>query len=161
MQFRIGDKALYPTHGVASIEGLETKEVAGERIDFYVLKIISSGATLMVPVQSCARVGLRNLLSHDEITNVYDILKSPARRSQKAWNRRIKEFNDKLRTGSIYDVAEVTRDLLGLQIIKDLSYGEKKILEKCMALLADEIAASSGVTSLEVTSDIHLVLARA
>ena len=161
MRFEVGDKALYPAHGVASIERLETKEVAGKRMDFYVLKIDSSGATLMVPVESSERVGLRCLLSRDEISNVYSILKSPAKKHQKAWNRRIKEFNDKLRSGSIYDVAEVTRDLSALQCVKDLSYGEKKILEKCMCLLVDEIGASSGQSSTEVVSDINLVLKQA
>ena len=161
MQFNIGDKALYPAHGVACIERVETKEVAGKSLDFYVLKIMSSGATLMIPVQSSEKVGLRSLLSNDEISHVYGILKSPARKSQKAWNRRIKEFNDKLRSGSIYDIAEVTRDLTALQIVKDLSYGEKKILEKCLGLLADEIGASAGLPSTQVVSNINLVLEQA
>lgn len=158
--FKVGEKALYPAHGVASIERIETKEVAGNRVDFYVLKIDSSGAKVMVPINSTEKVGLRTLLSTNEIDNVYSILKSPAQRSQKAWNRRIKEFNDKLRSGSIYEVAEVTRDLSALQSNKDLSYGEKKILEKCMGLLADEIGASNGEATAAVETRINTVLCR-
>ncbi len=157
-QFKIGDKAVYPAHGVGVIKGIESRKIGEHSLDFYVLQILSSGATLMVPTSSSERAGMRGLISDADITEVFKILKTPGHVSRTTWNRRFREFNDKLRTGSITDIAEVLRDLVCLRTDKDLSYGEKKMLDKALSMLIAEIAASSGRIEGDIQQDIETVL---
>jgi len=158
MKFKIGDKAVYPAHGVGVIKGIETKHIAGSQQDFYVLQIISSGATLLVPTSGCERAGMRCLVSDSDIQSVYKILRSPRRVSQTTWNRRFREFNEKLRTGSVADVAEVLRDLASLRTDKDLSFGEKKMLEKALTMLVAEISAACCRTESDVQTELNQML---
>ena len=130
MRFKVGDKAVYPAHGVAEIKAIETKEVSGTRMDFYVLEIVSSGARLMVPTLASERAGMRNLINDEQITNVYSILKGPGHVSQRAWNRRFREFSEKLRASSINEVAEVLRDLWALKDKKNSRMVKSKCLKK-------------------------------
>jgi CarD family transcriptional regulator len=158
MQFKIGDKAVYPAHGVGVIKRIESRIIGGTNQDFYVLQILSSGATLMVPTAGCERAGMRGLISDTEIENVYVILRSPGKVSHTTWNRRFRDFNDKLRTGSVSDIAEVLRDLCSLRGDKDLSYGEKKMLDKALSMLVAEISAAAGRDSAEVESELSQLI---
>jgi len=158
MHFKIGDKAVYPAHGVAEVTGVEAREVAGSRVDCYVLNILSSGATVMVPVASCERAGMRGLMNKGEIDKIFDIFKSPARSNQRAWNKRCREFNEKLRSGSVYHVAEVLRDLWTQQESRGLSFGEKQMLEKCRDLVISEISFARNVSASQIESEISEVL---
>lgn len=158
MQFKVGDKAVYPAHGVGVIKRIESRQIGGASQDFYVLQILSSGATLMVPTMSCERAGMRGLISDLEIKNVYKILKSPGKVSHTTWNRRFREFNDKLRTGSVADIAEVLRDLCSLRGDKDLSYGEKKMMDKALSMLVSEISAANSQEAAEVEQELHKML---
>ncbi len=158
MQFKVGDKAVYPAHGVGVIKRIESRDIGGRSQDFYVLQIISSGATLMVPTTGCDRAGMRGLISDVEIKNVYGILKTPRRVSQTTWNRRFREFNDKLRTGSVSDIAEVLRDLCSLKSDKDLSFGEKKMLDKALGMIVAEISAACSRSESEVEAELNQIL---
>jgi CarD family transcriptional regulator len=158
MQFKVGDKAVYPAHGVGVIKRIESRSVGGTNQDFYVLQILSSGATLMVPTSGCERAGMRVLISELEVKNVYKILRSPGKVSHTTWNRRFREFNDKLRTGSVSDIAEVLRDLCSLRGDKDLSYGEKKMMDKALNMLATEIAAAASRESTDVETELSQML---
>ncbi len=158
MQFKVGDKAVYPAHGVGVIKRIESRSVGGTNQDFYVIQILSSGATLMVPTNSCERAGMRGLISDDEIAKVYSILRSKGKVSHTTWNRRFREFNDKLRTGSVGDIAEVLRDLCSLRGDKDLSYGEKKMMDKALSMLVSEISAAAGRTDTDVEAELHQML---
>lgn len=158
MQFKVGDKAVYPAHGVGVIKRIESRRIGEVNQDFYVLQILSSGATLMVPTSGCERAGMRNLISNSEIVDVYAILKSPGKVSHTTWNRRFRDFNDKLRTGSVGDIAEVLRDLCSLRGDKDLSYGEKKMLDKALAMLVSEISAAAGREISEVEGELGQML---
>lgn len=158
MNFGIGDKAVYPAHGVGVIKGVESKQIAGNRQDFYVVEIIASGATLMVPTNATLRIGLRKLSDNLQLENVYSILRTPRRVSQRAWNRRFREFNDKLRTGSLHDVAEVLRDLTSLRGDKTLSFGEKNMLEKALGMVVSEISAASARDESEVFDEVNRLL---
>ncbi len=158
MRFKVGDKAVYPSHGLTIIKGVESKEVAGSKQDFYVLQIVSSGATLMVPTTACERAGMRGLITDDEVAEVYTILRSPGKVSQRTWNRRCREFNEKLRSGSVTEVAEVLRDLWALQNTKGLSDGEKKMLEKARSLIVSEISAARTETPGDVEAEINQLL---
>lgn len=154
MQFKVGDKAVYPAHGVGVIKRIESRIIGGTNQDFYVLQILSSGATLMVPTSGCERAGMRGLISDAEINSIYAILRSPGKVSHTTWNRRFRDFNDKLRTGSVSDIAEVLRDLCSLKGDKDLSYGEKKMLDKALAMLVAEISAAAGRDASEVEIEL-------
>jgi len=158
MLFKVGDKAVYPAHGVGVIKRIESRSVGGTNQDFYVIQILSSGATLMVPTTSCERAGMRSLISDVEIDNVYSILRSKGKVSHTTWNRRFREFNDKLRTGSVADIAEVLRDLCSLRGDKDLSYGEKKMMDKALSMLVSEISAAAGRKETEVEQELHQML---
>lgn len=158
MQFKVGDKAVYPAHGVGVIKRIESRRIGEVNQDFYVLQILSSGATLMVPTSGCERAGMRNLITDDEISKVYAILRSPGKVSHTTWNRRFRDFNDKLRTGSVGDIAEVLRDLCSLRGDKDLSYGEKKMMDKALAMLVAEISAAAGREISEVEVELGQLL---
>ena len=158
MTFSIGDKAVYPAHGVGVIRGVESKQIAGNQQDFYVVEIVASGATLMVPTNATMRIGLRTLSDNLQLQNVYSILRTPRRVSQRAWNRRFREFNDKLRTGALNDVAEVLRDLTSLRGDKTLSFGEKNMLEKALGMVVSEISAASARDESEVFDEVNRLL---
>lgn len=158
MTFSIGDKAVYPAHGVGVIRGVESKQIAGNHQDFYVVEIVASGATLMVPTNATMRIGLRTLSDNLQLQNVYSILRTPRRVSQRAWNRRFREFNDKLRTGALNDVAEVLRDLTSLRGDKTLSFGEKNMLEKALGMVVSEISAASARDESEVFDEVNRLL---
>jgi CarD family transcriptional regulator len=158
MQFKVGDKAVYPAHGVGVIKRIESRKIGGLDQNFYILQILSTGATLMVPTNGCERAGMRSLISDEEIASVYRILRSPGKVSRTTWNRRFREFNDKLRTGSIADVAEVLRDLCSLRGDKDLSYGEKKMMDKALAMLVAEISAAASREAGSVEGELTQLL---
>ena len=101
---------------------------------------------------------MRGLISDDEIKGVYKILRSPGRVSQTTWNRRFREFNDKLRTGSVSDIAEVLRDLCSLKGDKELSFGEKKMLDKALSMIVAEISAACSRSEEEVQVELHQML---
>lgn len=158
MRFQVGQKAVYPSHGVGTIRRIETRTIAGQPQDFYVLQIESSGATLMVPTTGSQRTGMRRLISDTDIEAVFKILKSPGNVSQTTWNRRFREFSDKLRSGSVCDLAEVLRDLNSLKSGKDLSFGEKNMLDRARTLLIEEICAVRQVQETEVEQELETIL---
>jgi len=110
--FAIGDKAVYPGHGVAEITCIETREISGRKQNFYILKALDSGMKIMIPTSNVGTVGLREVISEDEVEEVYDILRSSEISVEgQTWNRRYREYMEKIKTGSVFEVAEVLRDL--------------------------------------------------
>ncbi|MBP9707031.1 MAG: CarD family transcriptional regulator [Oligoflexales bacterium] len=154
MGFMIGDKAVYPSHGVGVIKKIESKEVAGKNQDFYVLQIISSGLRFMVPTNNYDRVGMRSLISDIELDKIREILRTPNKINKKNWNRRFREFNVKLATGRLDDIAEVLRDLICLREMKELSFGERKMMEKARELIISEISQLTNRVNNEVEQDL-------
>lgn len=141
--FDIGEKAVYPCHGVGTIENIEACSVGGMDQDFYVLKIHSTGAKVMVPTRSAKTVGLRSVVKSYDVEKVYQILKSPsAKKSTATWNRRYRTLTDKLNTGNLVEIAEVLRDLSSLSTDKELSFGEKKMMERARNMLVSEISVA-------------------
>ena len=143
--YRIGTKVVYPTHGVGLVEAIEKKEVSGKRQSSYVLRIIGSGMTIMVPTVNAKRVGLREVIEPSEIPKVMAILKKNDLEISPNWNRRFKENLERIKTGSLYEVALVLRKLVLLQKERNLSFGEKKMLENVRKLIISEISHASGV----------------
>ncbi len=143
--YRIGAKVVYPTHGVGLVEAIERKEVSGRRQSFYILRIIGSGMTIMVPTKNAKRVGLREVIERAEIPKVMAILKKNDLEISPNWNRRFKDNLERIKTGSLYEVALVLRKLVLLQKERNLSFGEKKMLENVRKLIVNEISHASGV----------------
>lgn len=154
--FKIGDMAVYPTQGVGVIEDIESREFAGHSQNFYVLRIVDSDMRIMVPTGNVSNVGMRRLIDQKHIINVFDTLAEPNDPGKIAsWSRRQREYNDKLKTGDLLEVAEVLRDLYQISSAKELSYGEKKVLEQARKLLVTEVALAEGEKEDQVTKRLE------
>lgn len=136
---------VYPTHGVGWIEAIEKKEVAGGLQPFYVVRIIGNGMTILVPTKNAQRVGLRAVIEPSEIPKVLAILKKNDLEISSNWNRRFKDNLERIRTGSLFEVALVLRKLVVLQKERSLSFGEKTMLENVRRLIVSEISHASGI----------------
>ncbi len=156
--FKIGDLAVYPAHGVGRIESIETREISGEKHDFYIMKILDNRMTIMIPVNNVGSVGLRDIIDGKEVQKVYAIMKKrdiPA--DNQTWNRRYREYTEKIKTGSVYEVAEVLRDLYLLKEDKDLSFGERKMLDTAQSLLLRELSIAKETDENAIMSDINAI----
>lgn len=143
--YRTGTKVVYPTHGVGWIEAIEQKEVAGGAQSFYVVRIIGNGMTILVPTKNAKRVGLREVIEPSEIPKILAILKKNDLEISSNWNRRFKDNLERIRTGSLFEVALVLRKLVVLQKERSLSFGEKTMLENVRRLIVSEISHASGI----------------
>ncbi|OQX61632.1 MAG: CarD family transcriptional regulator [Desulfococcus sp. 4484_241] len=156
--FQPGDLVVYPAHGVGRIEKIESKTIGETCQDFYIMKILETNMVIMVPTQNLKSVGLRNVIGKKEIPKIYGIIKSQEPSPQpdnQTWNRRYKEYMDKIKTGSLYEVAEVFRDLCLLKQTKDLSFGERKLLDTAQGLLVKELSIAKGAEEKSVISEIE------
>ncbi len=143
MAFKVGDMAVYPGHGVGVIEGVETRDIAGTRQTFYVLKILENGMTIMVPTANADAIGMRDVVPMEEVDDIYAVLmERDVELDKQTWNRRYREYMAKIKTGSPYEVARVLRDLYILKGDKNLSFGERKMFDTAKGLLVKEIAVS-------------------
>ncbi|NWF93084.1 MAG: CarD family transcriptional regulator [Syntrophaceae bacterium] len=156
--FEIGDKAVYPGHGVGVIEAIETKQILGKRQAFYILRILDNGMTIMIPRDNVEAARLRGIIQKFEIPKVINILKDrDVTIDNQTWNRRYREYMEKINTGSIYEIAEVLRDLHLLKAEKELSFGEKKIMDMAKNLLVKELAVARDVKESEVLREIKTI----
>ena len=158
-QFAVGDKAVYPVHGVAEVMALEQRDIGGNKTAVYILKVLDTGLKIMVPTSNAGSVGLRDLITSKQVKEVYSILKSrDIPRDTQTWNRRYREYMDKIKTGSVFEIAEVLRDLYLLRSDKDLSFGERKMLDSARSLLVKEISIAKSVTEAVVEADLRRFL---
>jgi CarD family transcriptional regulator len=156
--FKIGDLAVYPAHGVGRIESVESRQVSGKNQDFYIMKILENEMIIMIPVDKVSSVGLRDIIGVSEVTKVYDIMKKRDIPSDnQTWNRRYREYMEKIKTGSVYEVAEVLRDLYLLKEEKDLSFGERKLLDTAQSLLLKELSIAKKTDEGAIMSDINTI----
>jgi len=156
--FNVGDLAVYPAHGVGIIEKIETQEISGCRQDFYVMRILDNDMIIMIPTKNVNNVGLRDVIGNKEVDKLYSILeKRDVTIDNQTWNRRYREYMDKIKTGSIFEVAEVYRDLLILKIEKDLSFGERKMLDTARSLLVKEISLAKKVGEDQIEKDLDKI----
>ena len=154
--FTEGDMAVYPAHGVGVIKSIETQQVAGVDQTFYVLEIIGNSMRIMIPTSSSENVGLRSIVNKKEATEVLNILKDRAIEiDSQTWNRRYREYMEKIKTGSIFEVAAVLRDLFLLSVDKDLSYGERKMLDTAKGLLVKELSIAQDVEEDKISKKIE------
>ena len=155
--FDVGDLAVYPAHGVGEIQSVESRVVNGEKRDFYILKVLENGMVIMIPTDNVDSVGLRGIIDRKEVPKVYKVMqnKKEAVSDNQTWNRRYREYMDKIKTGSLYDVAEVFRDLFLLKLTKDLSFGERKLYDTAQVLLVREISTAKKSDEETIISEIE------
>lgn len=151
--FKVGEYAVCPGHGVGQICDIEERDMGAQKKAFYVLKVSSNGMTVMVPTDSEA--GIRSLANEEIIEQVFNLLADHnVKVDNSTWNRRYREYMLKIKTGSLVEIADVLRALLLLKSKKNLSFGEKKMVDSCRDLLAQEIALSKGIAKQDIAKQI-------
>ena len=146
--FYIGDKIFYPMHGVGIIEDIEKKTFFDDEDEkeYYIVRIVCKNMSVNVPVAKCGDVGVRPISDKSTVLKVIEFLSEPSTPMSANWNKRYRENTDKLKTGSIFDVAEVVRNLIRQDREKKLSTGEKRVLDNAKKVLASEIMSVNGIT---------------
>lgn len=149
MAFKVGDYAVYPGYGVVRIAAIESKEILGSKHSFYSLQLIENGMKIMVPEKNVASVGMRPIITIEEAQKVVGILKEKnVKIDNQTWNRRYREYMEKIKTGSVYEIAEVLRDLYLLKADKELSFGERKMLDSARNHLLRELTLATSQEEL-------------
>ena len=156
--FKVGDKAVYPGQGVGEVMGIEHKDIAGQRQSFYVLRILENGMKILIPINKVGSVGLREIIDDKAVSKVYSILKEKdVAIDSTTWNRRYREYMEKIKTGSVFEIAEVLRDLYLLKFDKDLSFGERKMLDTARTLLIKEIAVATKSKEVKIEEKLDRI----
>jgi len=155
---RVGELAVYPGHGVVRIEELRRQEIAGQRRHFLVLRMVEDDSRILIPREKADNVGLRRVMGRKDALRIWEILRTqpePRRRGGLTWSRQFRDYRDKLKSGSAFDIAEVLRDLLRLQREKELSFGERRVLDSARSLLVHELAAAQRVAADRVEAELR------
>ena len=156
--FDVGQMAVYPAHGVGVIESIEQRRIGENEQSFYVMKILKNNMVIMIPTATSNNVGLRSIISPKEVSDVFDILQEKdVEIGAQTWNRRYREYMEKIKTGSVFEVAAVLRDLYLLQEDKDLSYGERKMMDTAKGLLVKELSIANETEECQVEEKIELI----
>ncbi len=162
MKFEVGELVVYPALGVGVIERIEEKRIYDSPMLFYIIRILSNNTTVMVPTQNAEGIGLRQVTPSENIPRIYEILSEKKRRKRNesmTWNRRYKAYMDKIKTGSVFEVAEVLRDLSLLKTTKDLSFGERKVLDTARNLLVKELSIAQNTDEAQIERDLRAIFA--
>ena len=149
MEYSIGDKIVYLMHGAGEIQDIEEKEILGEIRSYYIMDVPNEDMEIIIPVDNMEDIGIRDVISRDEIDKVMDVLKAPSSEMSGNWNHRNRENMEKLKTGDIFEVAEVVRNLVRIEREKHLSTGEKKMLANAKQILSSEIILITGSSEEE------------
>ena len=158
VSFEVGDNAVYPGHGVGRITEIETKEILGSKLSFYSIEILENGMKIMIPSNKVEAVGLRPIISKEEADKVIGILKeTDVKIDTQTWNRRYREYMEKIKTGSVFEIAEVLRDLFLLKVDKELSFGERKMLDTARNLLMKELSLATNKEELEQEQEVKAI----
>src|ERR1700733_4318547 len=160
LNFHIGDKVVYPNHGVGVIEQISSRSVGATLEKFYLLTIKSSSLKVMVPCNNAGSVGIRRVVRNGEVQKIIDFLSIADDLSVSDWKDRFKENSDRMRTGSLYEVAGVLKSLIAIHQAKPLSFREKKMLERARYLLVSEIAMSRNCEETKIEELLTLDLAK-
>ena len=157
--FKSGEMAVHPKHGVGEVMEVEERDVGGRMTTFYVLKIVDTGLKVMVPTDAAARVGLRPVMKKREAQKILDILKTPeVAVDVQPWNRRFRAYTEMLKSGLPSEIAKVLRDMYRLKFDKDLSFGERRLLDQARSLLVQELALAKKVKPDSIEGEIQQIL---
>ncbi|MGE5554052.1 MAG: CarD family transcriptional regulator [Betaproteobacteria bacterium] len=159
--FKIGDRVVYPMHGAGVIEAIEEREVLGERQKYYIMKLPIGDMRVMIPMRSVKEVGLRRVIDPSAVERVLEVLRGEQTKMSTNWNRRYRANMEKIKSGDIYEVAEVVRNLTLRDHEKGLSTGERKMLESSRQILVSEIVLAMNSNEEQVRSMVDRVLAEA
>jgi len=159
LEFKVGDKVVYPNHGVGVIEQVARRSIGDIESSFYCLRILSTDSTVMVPVDNTTAVGLRKVLSRRQMTNVMKVLKNSEVTTYDDWKGRFQANSEKMRSGDIRAVAEVLKSLTVLNEVKPLSYRERRMLDRARFLLTSELAEAAGKDTTDIEDKIDVALA--
>ena len=159
MTFDVGDKVVYPHHGASIVERREVREAFGEQKEYLVLRLAYGDLTLMVPSDNTEEVGLREVINDEEVEEVFAVLRKKDVRMPTNWSRRYKNHVEKLKSGDIYQVAEVVRNLSNRDKDKGLSAGEKRMLSKARQILVSELTFALSVSEEEAEAKLDAALA--
>jgi CarD family transcriptional regulator len=158
--FQVGDKVIYPNHGLGIVERIEEKTILGTTCGFFHLRIVSNDTTVLVPVSNVDGVGLRKAISDEEVERLFGLLGDGRIDNHQNWKGRFKDNSDKMRTGSIYDMADVLKSLTFLSKSKSLSFREKRMLDRARALIISEVSEVVREKVIEVEQRVDLALER-
>ena len=147
--FNVGDKIVYPMHGAGTIDSIEEKDILGEKQSYYILKM-PSNVKVMIPTAKAEEVGVRNIIDKQSAEKVFTVLSQDETEMEKNWNKRYRENMDKMKSGNIYEIADVVRNLSFKQKEKGLSTGEKKMLYNAKQILVSELVFAENSTQNEV-----------
>lgn len=157
--FSVGQMAVYPAHGVGVIESIQEKEVGGKPQRFYIMRLLDNDMIIMIPVTNAKNIGLRKVIDNQSVLEIYEVLRTrPARLNHTTWNRRYRDYMDKIKTGSPLRVAEVLRDLTLLKTEKELSFGERKMLDTAKNLLVKELSLVNNKGEEEIEAQLQEIL---
>ena len=156
--FKVGDLAVYPAQGVGIIEAIEHRDFMGSNQPFYIMKIMGNGMKIMIPTSSAESVGLRQVISQKEIPKIYEILRNKdAAIDKQTWNKRHREYLEKIKTGSVFEIAKVLRDMFILKSDKNLSFGERKMMDTAKSLLIKEISVACNTEETKIEQDLKRI----
>jgi CarD family transcriptional regulator len=157
--FQVGDMAVHPAHGVGEVTGIEKRDLGGSVNTFYVLRIIDTGLKVMIPVRATTQVGLRRVMSKKEADKVLRVLEAPEVAVDiQPWNRRFRAYTEMLKSGSPYEIAKVLRDMSRLKFDKELSFGERRLLDQAKSLLIKELALAKQMQAVAMEGEIRQIL---
>ncbi len=159
--FNVGEMAVYPAHGVGLIEAIQEREVGGQPQRFYVMRLLDNDMIIMIPTNNASNIGLRTVINPQMVKEIYRILRRrPTRLNHTTWNRRYRDYMEKIKTGSPLRVAEVLRDLTLLKLEKELSFGERKMLDTAKNLLVKELSLVNNKQEEEIEAQLQELLAQ-
>jgi CarD family transcriptional regulator len=158
--FEIGDKVIYPNHGLGIVERIEEKTILGTTCGFYHLRIVANDTTVLVPVANVDGVGLRRAISDEEVERLFGLLGDGKIDNHQNWKGRFKDNSDKMRSGSIYEVADVLKSLTFLAKSKSLSFREKRMLDRAKFLIISEVSEVMRETAAAIEGRVDSALER-
>ncbi|MCR4287658.1 MAG: CarD family transcriptional regulator [Deltaproteobacteria bacterium] len=157
--FKTGELAVYPAHGVGLITGVESRDVSGVNRCYYIIKVLDTDAIIMVPVDNAETVGLRKVVTRSMVPKVYQILKDKNTiLDNQTWNRRYRDYTDKIKSGCVMEVAKVLRDLYYLKFDKELSFGERKMFDTAKNLLVKELSIARKTKEAKIEEELYRIL---
>jgi len=154
--FKVGEKVVYPAHGVGQIEAVRMQAFSGLERKFYMLRILDTDMKIMIPVDNVESVGLRKVIDKQMVSRVYKVLRQKkVETDQQTWNRRYREYTEKIKTGSVLEIATVLRDLFLLKGDKELSFGERKVLDTARNLLVKELSIARSHSEQRIMDELR------
>jgi CarD family transcriptional regulator len=157
-EFKVGDKAVHPAHGVGEVTAIEQREIGGTRATFYILRILDNGMKVMVPRSAATQVGLRGIMSEKEANGILSTMRArEVAVDVQPWSRRFRVYTEMIKSGSAIEIAKVLRDMNRLKFDKELSFGERRLLDQARGLLLKELAFAKKRTEAEMAAEIQRI----